>query len=86
MKVESPTGLLLWTGGDEMSPASDFLLLGLENGFLHFRFNLGNGEGGVIYNQSKIDDGKWHRIRASRYVPSISFWIFRHLLHVLIDI
>ena len=68
MKVESPTGLLLWTGGDEMSPASDFLLLGLENGFLHFRFNLGNGEGGVIYNQSKIDDGKWHRIRASRYV------------------
>ena len=74
-----------------MSPASDFLLLGLENGFLHFRFNLGNGEGGVIYNQSKIDDGKWHRIRASRYVsssiyylvlPSISFWIFRHLLHV----
>ena len=70
VKVESPTGLLLWTGGDEMSPASDFLLLGLENGFLHFRFNLGNGEGGVIYNQSKIDDGKWHRIRASRYVSS----------------
>lgn len=49
-----------------MSPASDFLLLGVENGFLHFRFNLGNGEGGVVYNDTKIDDGKWHRIRASR--------------------
>ena len=97
VKVESPTGLLLWTGGDEMSPASDFLLLGLENGFLHFRFNLGNGEGGVIYNQSKIDDGKWHRIRASRYVllPSsilqssstqkylvFLFGLFRHSLYV----
>ena len=51
-----------------MSPASDFLLLAVENGFLHFRFNLGNGEGGVVYNDSKIDDGKWHRIRASRYI------------------
>ena len=79
VKVEAPTGLLLWTGGDEMSPASDFLLLGLENGFLHFRFNLGNGEGGVIYNQSKIDDGKWHRIRASRYVgrESVNLVMYR---------
>ena len=66
VKIESPNGLLLWTGGDDMSPASDFLLLGVENGFLHFRFNLGNGEGGVVYNDTKIDDGKWHRIRASR--------------------
>ena len=68
VKIESPNGLLLWTGGDDMSPASDFLLLAVENGFLHFRFNLGNGEGGVVYNDSKIDDGKWHRIRASRYI------------------
>jgi hypothetical protein len=67
VKIESPNGLLVWTGGDEMSPASDFLLLGVENGYLHFRFNLGNGEGGVVYNDTKIDDGKWHRIRATRY-------------------
>ena len=66
VKIESPNGLLLWTGGDDMSPASDFLLLGVENGFLHFRFNLGNGEGGVIYNDTRIDDGKWHRLRATR--------------------
>ena len=66
VKIESANGLLVWTGGDEMSPASDFLLLGIENGFLHFRFNLGNGEGGVIYNDTRIDDGKWHRLRATR--------------------
>ena len=40
VKIESANGLLVWTGGDEMSPASDFLLLGIENGFLHFRFSI----------------------------------------------
>ena len=68
VKIEGSNGLLLWTGGEAMSPASDFLLLGVQNGFLHFRFNLGNGEGGVIYNHTRIDDSKWHRIRATRYV------------------
>ena len=67
VKIEGSNGLLLWTGGEAMSPASDFLLLGVQNGFLHFRFNLGNGEGGVIYNHTRIDDSKWHRIRATRW-------------------
>lgn len=66
VKVSAPNGLLLWTGGDQMSPASDFLLLGVHDGVLHFRFNLGNGEGGVVYNHTRLDDGKWHRIRATR--------------------
>ena len=66
VKIEGSNGLLLWTGGEAMSPASDFLLLGVQNGFLHFRFNLGNGEGGLIYNHTRIDDSKWHRIRATR--------------------
>ena len=61
-------GLLLWTGGDNMSPASDYLMLGVaEHGKLHFRFNLGNGEAVLIYNETKIDDGRWHRIKATRY-------------------
>ncbi len=91
IKVETGSGLLLWTGGDEMSPASDFLLLGkphliwitliqlilygldlgIDNGYLHFRFNLGNGEGGVVYNHTRIDDGRWHRIRATRYACNL---------------
>ena len=31
------------------------------------RFNLGNGEGLLECNASRIDDGLWHRIRATRY-------------------
>ena len=30
------------------------------------RFNLGNGEGLLEYNATRIDDGLWHRIRATR--------------------
>ena len=61
------SGLILWTGGDNMSPASDYLMLGVSNhGKLHFRFNLGNGEAVLVYNATSIDDGRWHRIKATR--------------------
>ena len=60
-------GLILWTGGDTMSPASDYLMLGIaDNGKLHYRFNLGNGEAVLIYNETSIDDGRRHRIKATR--------------------
>ena len=68
-------GLLLWTGGDNMSPASDYLMLGVaENGRLHFRFNLGNGEAVLVYNETAIDDGRWHRIKATRYVKPLQIY------------
>ena len=52
-----------------MSPASDYLMLGVaEHGKLHFRFNLGNGEAVLVYNETEIDDGRWHRIKATRYI------------------
>lgn len=36
--------------------------------YLHLRFDLGSGEMNLGYNVTKINDGLWHRIRASRYV------------------
>ena len=62
----SSNGLLLWTGGDHFTAASDYLMLGLKDGHVHFRFNLGNGEGAIVYNKTRVDDGRWHRIRATR--------------------
>ena len=67
VKISSPDGLLLWTGGSLSAPSSDYLMLGVRHGFLEFRFNLGNGEGVLVYNATKIDDSKWHRIRATRF-------------------
>ena len=37
LKVASPTGILLWSGGDHFSAASDYLLLGVKDGYLQFR-------------------------------------------------
>ncbi len=33
---------------------------------MNFAFNLGNGEGRLVYNATRVDDGKWHRIKATR--------------------
>ena len=38
LKAVSPTGILLWSGGDHFSAASDYLLLGVKDGYLQFRW------------------------------------------------
>jgi hypothetical protein len=51
-----------------MSAAGDFLALGIADGYLHFRFNLGSGEVTIPYNFTQVDDGLWHRVKAIRFV------------------
>lgn len=34
--------------------------------YLHLRYNLGSGEVNIKYNSTKVSDGLWHRIRATR--------------------
>ncbi|XP_071439532.1 pikachurin-like [Hetaerina americana] len=73
-KVTSEAGVLLWSGqhaggsGHHMAAGQtgDFLALGLRSGYLHLRFNLGSGEVELEYNTSRVDDGLWHRVRATR--------------------
>ena len=43
------------------------MLVAVKDGLINFRFNLGNGEGVLVANETRVDDGKWHRIRATRY-------------------
>ncbi|PRD25532.1 UNVERIFIED_CONTAM: Pikachurin [Trichonephila clavipes] len=61
-----PNGLLLWSGKKEMSAAADYLSLGLKEGYLHFQYNLGSGEVLIVYNSTRVDDGKWHTVKATR--------------------
>ena len=63
VKVVSSYGMILYTGGNMYS---DYLSLGVSDGYLQMRFNLGSGEGVVQYNGTRIDDGRWHRIKATR--------------------
>lgn len=65
-RTSVPEGLLLWSGRRDMTSAGDFLALGIADGLLHFRFNLGSGEVAIEYNASRVDDGLWHRLKAVR--------------------
>ncbi|XP_068624233.1 pikachurin-like [Battus philenor] len=64
-RAESPNGLLVWSGRTSHEPA-DFLSLAVENSVLVFRYDLGSGEVVIIANHTKVDDGLWHRARATR--------------------
>ncbi|XP_049831472.1 pikachurin-like [Schistocerca gregaria] len=61
-----PEGVLLWSGRRDASSAADFLALGVADGFLHLRFNLGSGEVDIVYNATRVDDNLWHRVKAIR--------------------
>ena len=55
-----------------MSPSSDYLAIGVKDGHATLGWNLGSGEIVITYNESRIDDGRWHKIRAQRYLVKIS--------------
>lgn len=50
-----------------MTSSADYLALGIKDGYLNYQYNLGSGEVIVVYNVTKLDDGKWHTVRALRY-------------------
>uniref|UniRef100_A0A0A1XN49 Pikachurin n=1 Tax=Zeugodacus cucurbitae TaxID=28588 RepID=A0A0A1XN49_ZEUCU len=67
IKTHSPHGVILWTGRQGTTEEdADFLSLGIENGYLHFRYDLGSGEVDIKFNTSRVSDGLWHRVRAFR--------------------
>ncbi|CAD7077010.1 unnamed protein product [Hermetia illucens] len=65
-KTRSRNGVILWSGRQSALDNDDFLSLGIENGYLHLRYNLGSGEADVQFNATKVSDGLWHRVRATR--------------------
>lgn len=75
VRVTSSHGLLLWVGGQDAAPSADFIMIGINNGFVQFSFNLGSGEVVLEYNSTRIDDGLWHRIRATRLEQTASLMV-----------
>uniref|UniRef100_A0A8C4S1X5 EGF like, fibronectin type III and laminin G domains n=1 Tax=Erpetoichthys calabaricus TaxID=27687 RepID=A0A8C4S1X5_ERPCA len=66
-KTTAKDGLLLWRGDNPMRPNSDFISLGIQDGILVFSYNLGSGIATITVNGS-FHDGRWHRVKAVRYV------------------
>ncbi|XP_071487566.1 pikachurin-like [Diadema antillarum] len=65
IRVQEPNGMVLWAGHSSMTSGSDFIAVGMENGFLVLRFNLGGGEA-VLKSRRPVNDGDWHEIRIDR--------------------
>ena len=40
-----------------------------------FAYNLGSGEATLVYNSTRVDDGLWHRIRATRLDQTASLMV-----------
>ena len=43
--------------------------------YFQFAFNLGSGEARLVYNSTRVDDGLWHRIRATRLDQTASLMV-----------
>lgn len=46
---------------------AQYVYLEINNGRLHFRYDLGGGESGVSIAHVPVNDGRWHLARAERY-------------------
>lgn len=49
-----------------MLATSDYIAVGLKEGALQFRYNLGSGEAIITYNGTSLYDGLWHNIHVRR--------------------
>ncbi|XP_051537567.1 neurexin-2-like isoform X2 [Myxocyprinus asiaticus] len=62
-KTTSPDGLMLFNSGD----GSDFIVIELVKGFIHYVFDLGNGPSLMKGNSDKpLNDNQWHNVMVSR--------------------
>ncbi|KAM6434636.1 basement membrane-specific heparan sulfate proteoglycan core protein isoform 6-T6 [Liasis olivaceus] len=64
VKPLSPSGLILFSGGDG-APVADFVSLNLVNGHLEFRYELGSGTA-VLRSPRPLALGQWHKVAAER--------------------
>ncbi|KAI3373631.1 hypothetical protein L3Q82_022229 [Scortum barcoo] len=62
-KTTSPDGLILYNSGD----GSDFIVVELVKGYIHYVFDLGNGPSLMKGNSDKpLNDNTWHNVVISR--------------------
>ncbi|XP_039550025.1 neurexin 2a isoform X16 [Pimephales promelas] len=62
-KTTSPDGLMLFNSGD----GSDFIVIELVKGYIHYVFDLGNGPSLMKGNSDKpLNDNQWHNVMVSR--------------------
>ncbi|QQP49054.1 Pikachurinlike, partial [Caligus rogercresseyi] len=69
VKTLSDNALIFWAGNGRnfrRGLGGDYIALGIQKGHLQLKYNLGSGDASIVYNWTRINDGKWHRIRLTR--------------------
>ena len=67
IKPESMDGLILFNGQDaETKSSRDYVSLGLKDGFIEYRFELGGGPM-IVMSESQIELNSWITIKISRH-------------------
>ncbi|XP_077355064.1 neurexin-2-like isoform X4 [Festucalex cinctus] len=67
-KTTTPDGLILFNSGD----GSDFIVVELVKGYVHYVFDLGNGPSLMKGNSDKpLNDNQWHNVVVSRDANNI---------------
>ncbi|XP_075943183.1 neurexin-2-beta isoform X36 [Anarhichas minor] len=67
-KTTTPDGLMLFNSGD----GSDFIVVELVKGYVHYVFDLGNGPSLMKGNSDKpLNDNQWHNVVVSRYANNV---------------
>ena len=62
---DSTNGLIFYTGPSALQSRGDFLAVGLSEGYVELRFDLGSGVT-VLKSETKILLGQWHTIEITR--------------------
>lgn len=65
IKPETHTGLLIYTDHNIARASGDFLAIGLYDGFVELRYNLGSGTA-EIRSRERVTLNEWHTIVAAR--------------------
>ncbi|CAH3185759.1 unnamed protein product [Porites lobata] len=72
IKTEAQNGVILWQG-----ERRDHFTIGLRDGFLEFRFELGSGPA-VLQSLSPVNDSQWHSIKVYRSFSEGSLKVDNH--------
>ncbi|CAH3176827.1 unnamed protein product [Porites lobata] len=72
IKTEAQNGVILWQG-----ERRDHFAIGLRDGFLEFRFELGSGPA-VLQSLSPVNDSQWHSIKVYRRFSEGSLKVDNH--------
>ncbi|BET02654.1 LamB [Nesidiocoris tenuis] len=74
IKPERPNGLLLYNG-EKKGGKQDFIAIGLKNGYVEFRYDVGSGAAIIQSSNITVPMNKWSNITVKRHRKEGRLWV-----------